>query len=43
MNKNELGLLDIILVIAKRKYLVITICCIVAVAAIIYSLVVPEY
>ena len=43
MNKNGLGLLDIILVIAKRKYLVITICCIVAIAAIIYSLVVPEY
>lgn len=43
MNKNELGLLDIILVIAKRKFLVITICCIVAVAAIIYSLVVPKY
>ncbi|MEN6444502.1 MAG: Wzz/FepE/Etk N-terminal domain-containing protein [Candidatus Cloacimonas sp.] len=43
MNKNELGLLDIILVIAKRKFLVITICFIVAVAAIIYSLVVPKY
>ncbi len=26
MNKNELGLLDIILVIAKRKTLVISIC-----------------
>ena len=43
MNKNGLGLLDIILVIAKRKYLVITICCLVAIAAIIYSLVVPQY
>ncbi|HPA24701.1 MAG TPA: Wzz/FepE/Etk N-terminal domain-containing protein [Candidatus Cloacimonas sp.] len=43
MNKNGLGLLDIMLVIAKRKYLVITICCLVAIAAIIYSLVVPEY
>jgi len=43
MNKNGLGLLDIMLVIAKRKYLVITICCFVAIAAIIYSLVVPEY
>ena len=43
MNKNGLGLLDIMLVIAKRKYLVITICCLVAIAAIIYSLVVPQY
>ena len=43
MNKNELGLLDIILVIAKRKTLVISICLLVAIAAIIYSLVVPQY
>ena len=43
MNKNELGLLDIILVIAKRKTLVISICLLVAIGAIIYSLVVPQY
>jgi uncharacterized protein involved in exopolysaccharide biosynthesis len=42
MNK-EMGLLDLIYIIAKRKYLVVAITFVFAVAAIVYALVTPKY
>jgi uncharacterized protein involved in exopolysaccharide biosynthesis len=43
MINKEMGILDIILVVAKHRLMVIIICCLAAIAAISYSLLTPMY